>query len=51
MSTLDEKIRSAEESINSVFSDRSVSQSGTARSLRELQGYIDIMLDTLSEDD
>ncbi len=43
----DKLIEEAESAITDVFNDRSVSQATTARDLRDLQGFIDVMLDTL----
>ena len=42
-------IEKAQEAINEVFGDRSVSQEETAQDLRELQGHIDVLLDTLEQ--
>lgn len=47
----DAKVEAAKTAINNVFSDQSVSQSETARSLRSLVDEIDIMLDTLQQND
>ncbi len=44
---LDNLVGKAEESITNVFSERSVPQSETATVLRELQGFINTMLDAL----
>ena len=42
-------IEKAENAIEAVFNDRSVSQKETAEDLEDLQVYIDIMLSTLGE--
>ena len=42
-----EKVEAAIEAIKAVFSDTDVPQSATRESLEELQGEIEIMLDTL----
>ncbi len=49
MKERDELLENAQDAISAVFSDRSVSQAETAQDLRDLQGFIDIMLDTLEE--
>jgi len=47
MDTRNSLIQKAEDAISEVFSDRSVSQIETAQDLRDLQDFIDTMLDTL----
>ena len=47
MNCRDMLIHEAEEAINALFSDQSVSQEETASDLKELQGFIDTLLDAL----
>jgi hypothetical protein len=43
-------LRDAQDAINDLFSDRSVDQSQTRRSLEELRDEIDVMLETLPKE-
>lgn len=47
MSAREDLIQEAENAISAVFSDRSVGQMETYQDLKELQGFIDVMLDAL----
>jgi hypothetical protein len=47
--THDELVEAAEEAINKVFGDTSVSRSETKESLNSIIGHINTMLDTLSD--
>lgn len=47
MKARDNLIQEAEDAITEVFSDKSVSQIETAQDLKDLQGFIDTMLNTL----
>ena len=48
--TREELIEEAQEAICRVFSDTSVSQEETYQDLKELQGHIDVLLDTLNQE-